>query len=82
MAARDEVSARIMRLLRDSLLLEPSNTNTDLIEGGVIDSAGFMELFVLLENEFGIQIELADLDLDHFRTVQDIASFVINKQMK
>ena len=76
------VVARIMILLRESLFLDLSSTDIDLVEGGVIDSAGFMELFILLEDEFGIEIELGDLNLDHFRTVERMASFVIGKQNK
>lgn len=69
-----------MVVLRESLLLDPPDSTTDLIDGGLIDSVGFMELFLLLEDEFGIQIELDDLDLDHFRSVDRLASFVIEKQ--
>jgi len=69
-----------MVLLRDSLFLDPPNTNSDLVEGGMIDSASFMELFVILEDEFGIRIELGDLDLDHFCTIERMAAFVIAKQ--
>lgn len=82
MSECNPVIARILRLLRDSLFLDPPSCEADLVEGGMIDSMGFMELFALLEAEFGIRIELGDLDLDHFRTVERMAAFVIDKQNK
>jgi acyl carrier protein len=80
MSKRDQVIARIRGQLRDSLFLDPPSTETDLVEGGMIDSLGFMDLFIILEDEFGIEIEPGDLDLDHFRTVERMASFVIDKR--
>ena len=79
MNQRDSVIARIEQLLRHSLHLGPFVADTDLLEGGMIDSAGFMELFVLLENEFSIRIEGADLVLEHFRSASRMADFVMEK---
>lgn len=76
----DAVTDRILWLIRSSLLLDHPSIDTDLVEAGMIDSAGFMELFVVLENEFEIEIKMDDLDLDNFRTVERMAGFVIYKQ--
>lgn len=80
MREQNQITAPIMELLRTSLFIDPASPQTDLIEAGLIDSFGFMRLFVLLEEEFGIQIQLNDLDLDRFRTGERIAAFVIDKQ--
>ncbi|HEU0297876.1 MAG TPA: acyl carrier protein [Longimicrobium sp.] len=80
MPAPHAVSDRILRLLRDSLFLEPAAADTDLVDAGLIDSAAFMRLFLLLEDEFDIRIGAEDLALDHFRSVQTMASFVARKQ--
>jgi acyl carrier protein len=80
MSKRDPVIARIMKLLRESLFVEPPDADTDIVETGLIDSAGFMDLFIVLEDQFGIRIAAADLDLNHFRTVGKMAAFVIDKQ--
>ena len=80
MVESKRTSVRIMQLLRDSLSLDLPDTDTDLVDSGLIDSAGFMELFVTLEKEFSIRIERDDLDLDNFRTVDRLAAFVNKKR--
>lgn len=77
---RELLIVDLMRLLNDALFVDPTSADEDLVDGGMIDSFGFMELFVNLEERFGIQIGIDDLDLDHFRTVERIASFVLDKQ--
>ncbi len=39
----------------------------------------FVEFLAQLEQEFGIQMSLQDLELDHIRTVTRIAAFVATK---
>lgn len=73
------VTNRIVELLKISLLLNPQSPDSDLVETGLIDSAGFMELFAILEEEFDIVIEVNDLILENFRTVRHMAAFVALK---
>jgi acyl carrier protein len=77
--SKKEVATRIRELLQNSLFVSRECLDGDLIDGNVIDSAGFMELFVHLENEFSICIEASDLSLEHFRTVESIAAFIVAK---
>ena len=76
----EQVTQRIVDLLSSLLPLEQFDSTTDLIEQGGIDSAGFMELFCQLENEFDIFIGIDDLQLDNFRTVKNMAAFVMQKK--
>jgi acyl carrier protein len=50
--------------------------DTDVIAGGMLDSLAFVQLLVSLENEFGVKMNLADLDLDDFSSVSNIARLV------
>lgn len=79
MSATESTSARILLLLQSSLLLEPVDVDVDLVSAGLIDSAGFMELFAVLEEEFGVLIGPVDLSLENFRTVRRMAAFVNSK---
>ena len=42
---------------------------TPLISGGIIDSIDAVKLIVFLENEFGIEVEAFDADLDNLDTI-------------
>jgi acyl carrier protein len=42
--------------------------HTNLIESGLLDSIGFVELIVFMEGQPGCNIDLADVDPDEFST--------------
>ncbi|WP_338597084.1 acyl carrier protein [Saccharopolyspora sp. SCSIO 74807] len=71
---------RIRELLAENLFIEDAAADSDLIASGQLDSAGFMQVFALLEEDFEISIELADLDREHFRTMLRMADFVDRKR--
>jgi acyl carrier protein len=51
-------------------------TETDLIATGLLDSLALVDLLVQLEQEFDVQINLDDLEIDNFRSVRNIAAFI------
>lgn len=71
-ALRDKICAVFVQHLH----VQPPSPNKDLIESGMIDSLTFVELIAGLEQEFSIRIPLADLDLNHFRSIDQIDQFI------
>lgn len=69
-------AARVARILRERLHLEVEGDDVDLFDTGLIDSLAFVDLLMALEQEFGVSAGVDDLDLDNFRTIEQIASFV------
>ena len=53
--------------------------SASLLDTGVIDSTGVMELVGFLEEEFGITIEDTELIPDNLDSVQKITSFLDGK---
>lgn len=51
----------------------------DMFATGYVNSMFAMQLVQFVESEFGITVESDDLELDNFRTVGSIASFVERK---
>jgi len=75
------MSAEVVRtgvdaILRDRLRIGTPGPVTDLLETGLIDSLGLVELVASIEQRFGVVINLMDLDLDHVRTVLAIYDLV------
>jgi D-alanine--poly(phosphoribitol) ligase subunit 2 len=70
------VTDRVQRLFLETLNLQVPSPDTDLIEGGLLDSLALVELLFALEREFDVTIALEELDIDSFRTVNRIAQFV------
>ena len=50
-----------------------------LLESGIVDSLGTLEIVMFLEQEFGLVVEDEDMVADHFETIQSIANFVDSK---
>ncbi len=73
---RHEIEARIGRILRERANVEVPTADTDLLESGALDSMTFVELLAQLEQEFGVPVDIAELELDDLRTIARIGAFV------
>lgn len=78
MTDRATLQRRIADWFLASLNLEIPSPETDLFETGVLDSLGFVELMLYLEQECGVKITLEQVELDNFRSVERIAAFFLN----
>jgi acyl carrier protein len=76
MSDATELRDRIARLFSDTLHRDVPSAETDLFESGLLDSLGFVDLLVHLEREFGTTIALDDLEVENFRSIEQIAEFV------
>jgi acyl carrier protein len=56
-------------------------TETDgLLERGLIDSLGLVELIAFIQDEFGVQVAPDEITEETFGTLERIASYVLNKR--
>ena len=74
--ATEAVTDRVQRLFVEALNIQVPSPDTDLIDGGLLDSLALVELLFAIEREFDVSIPLEDLDIDTFRTARGIAGFV------
>ncbi len=72
----DTLHRKIIELFETEMNLSVPDATTDLIEEGLLDSLIFVDLIVHLETMFDVEIPVADLEFDQFRTVAGIAEFV------
>ena len=77
--ARD-VEARIAQLFADRLQIEVPAPDVDLFAAGIVDSLMFVQLLASLEEQFSIRVSFEELEIDDFRTLRQMASFVAAKQ--
>jgi acyl carrier protein len=50
-----------------------------LVESGVVDQTGFLEIVLFVEETYGIEVPDADLTPDNFDTVSNIAAYVTRR---
>ena len=51
-----------------------------LLESGILDSLGILDLVTYLEEEFGISVDDEELVPDNFQNIERLAAFVSEKQ--
>ncbi len=55
--------------------------SASLLDSGIIDSVGVMELVAFLEEDFGLTIDDEELIPDNLDSVDNLASFIGKKQV-
>ena len=71
-ALRDQIRG----LFSEHMNVEVPSHETDLLESGLLDSMGLVDLLVHIEKTFGLTIGLEDLNVEDFRSVATIAAVV------
>lgn len=70
---------RIGRIFETKLNLVVPSADTDLFETGGLDSLTFVELLLELEREYGVKVDLEDLELGNFQSIANIAEFIAQR---
>ncbi|HVH67577.1 MAG TPA: acyl carrier protein [Gemmatimonadales bacterium] len=73
----ETVQAQLTALFERDLNVHVPSPETDLLETGRLDSVGMVELLVQLENRFHIRVELENLEIEQFRSIAAIATFIV-----
>ena len=73
------LQGRISQFLLEELDLMVPCSDTDLVETGLLDSLSLVSLLAHLEEEFGLEISLDDLDISNFSSIRNIAAFVAHR---
>jgi len=74
-----EVRKEIAPLFTEQLSIEVPTEDTDLLDGGILDSLKFVELLVQLEQRFGTRVNLNEFEPENFRSIDRIAQFVVQQ---
>jgi acyl carrier protein len=81
---QDTVLVRTRAFLQDAFLyMRPGLALGDsdrLLDKGIIDSMGILELIGFLQSEFGVGVRDDDINEDNLGTVADIARYVMSRQ--
>jgi len=70
---------RIAALFSQQMEVAVPAADTDLFDGGILDSLAFIDLLTRLEENFGIRVAIDDLEIENFRSIAKIAAFAAAK---
>ncbi len=75
----NSIQSRIARIFTEKLNLQVNQVDMELVETGILDSMGLIDLLVELEKEFGIRISIEEIETDDFRSIAKIEEFIMGK---
>lgn len=71
--------SHIMQFVKDELMHGRGtsiNEDTDLLNAGIIDSLGVLQLVSFVDETFGIQIPDEDVVIENFKSVNTLATYL------
>jgi acyl carrier protein len=77
---QDEVRTFIIETFLFGSGGETLKNDASLLEQGIIDSTGVLELVNFLENTYGIEVEDEELHPDNLDSIERIEAYVVRKQ--
>lgn len=66
----------VRELLAERLLIEVDSPDLDLIDSGLVDSIGLVELILEIETRFEVVLPPEEVEIDDFRSLRRIAALV------
>ena len=78
-----EVKPAVRQFLLDNFLMGSNAAiadDTSFMKGHVLDSSGFMELILFLEETFGVKVDDAELMPENLDSLDNIDAFVARKR--
>ncbi len=80
MTATSSLQTDLAAMFARDLHVDVPSPDTDLVGTGRLDSLGIVELLLQLESRFDVRVEMADLELDHFRSLTALSAFVAGRR--
>ena len=78
-ATADDYVQRILAYLTDAVLLNPTEEiplDKSLLETGILDSYGIVDLLTFIEGEFGLAIPDEDITREKLGSIRKMAKYV------
>ncbi len=75
----EQLKNELLVLFDSELELEVPSVKLDLMESGYLDSLNFVHLTALIEEKYGIRIEVEDLEISYFQSIENIAEFISSR---
>lgn len=75
-SSTDLLVCQVQQILTEHLQIAAPSPDTDIIDSGALDSFAMVELLVTVEERFGVEVAVDELDVDDFRSARSIASLI------
>ena len=76
-----KLQEQISQFFAEDLKLEVPSVELDMVQNGLLDSLTFVNVLLYLEQEFGIEVSLDDLEVNNFCSIEKIARFIMQRNV-
>lgn len=73
------INSKVCEFLGKFFNVNEVDENDNIFEKGLVSSLFAMQLVQFIEDEFDIEVENDELDLENFKSIHAIVSFIENK---
>ena len=77
---QEDIKQTIRRFLLDSINIPELNDEDNLFELGIVNSLFAVQLMTFIEKTFDLEVEIDDLDIENFNSLNAAAAFVMKKK--
>jgi len=74
-----EIKEALRGFILRSVRVPALGDDEDLFESGIVNSLFAVQLMTFVEKTFAIEVEMADLEIDNFRSLNATTGFVLRK---
>lgn len=81
LAENQNVKKLIKNFILKSINVATIEDNEDLFDSGIVNSLFSIQLVTFVEKSFGINVTVDDLDIENFKSVNAVHTFVEHKRL-
>ena len=73
------IKESVKRFILSSINFTHLDDDDDLFESGIVNSLFAVQLMTFIEKTFAIEVEMDDLDIENFKSLNAATAFVVRK---
>jgi len=75
----NRIKETVKRFILSSIAITDLDDDDNLFESGIVNSLFAVQLMTFIEKTFAIEVEMDDLDIENFKSLNAATAFIVKK---